>query len=111
MYGRLLTVSLLAGCGFQIGASGAVTGDGGIDTPSIDAPDNPAIDAAIDGPVGTSTKRRVKLTFQNSGRPALDGFVALVVLTPAKVDYAAITANGANIRFTDADGTPLQYQI
>src|SRR4051794_30575263 len=101
MYGRLFTVSLLAGCGFQIGAGGAVAGDGAMDTAAnhdgaIDAASDAAIDGAmmIDGPPA-GPKRRVKLTFQNAGRPALDGFVALVVLTPTKVDYAAITANGA----------------
>jgi hypothetical protein len=113
MYGRLFAVSLLAGCGFQIGAGSAVTGDAAPADAIADAAIDGATitDDAIDAPVPDGPKRRVKLMFQNAGRPALDGFVALVVLTPAKVDYGAITANGGNLRFTDADGTPLPYQI
>ncbi len=103
----ILAVSATA-CGFSV--SGGTGGDGGTDAPVIDAP------AGDDGPLDpdamTGPKRRVKLTFQNGTRNlALDNFVALVVLDPQRVSYAAITANGANLRFTDPDGTVLDHQI
>lgn len=103
----LIAAASLAGCGFSIngGASApdAAIADGLVDA---DAPVDP------DAPPPTTAKRRVKLTFQNGTRNlALDNFVALVVLDPSRVDYAAITANGANLRFTDIDGTVLDHQI
>ena len=108
---RLVLAASLAGCGFSVGGgTGAMGSDGGTDTPEIDAPvpgDGPVDPDAMGGP-----KRRVKLTFQNGTRNlALDNFVALVVLDPQRVDYGAIKANGANLRFTDSDGSVLDHQI
>jgi len=108
---RLILATSLAGCGFSTGTgSGATVDDGGTDAPVIDSPvtgDGPVDPDAMGGP-----KRRVKLTFQNGTRNiALDNFVALVVLDPQRVDYGAITANGANLRFTDPDGAVLDHQI
>ena len=112
MCGRSLALLLLASCGFQVGPGSGVSIDGGPDS---------AIDAATDAPGDTTTvvpdgppgpKRRVKLTFKNASRNiALDGFVALVVIDATKVDYTAIKAAGANLRFSDSDGTSLPYQI
>ncbi len=103
MVGRLVSLvaaASLGACGFQVGA-----GTGGTDGGRAPA------DQAIDGPP-TATQRRVKLSFKNSTRAiALDNFVVLVVLDAARVDYAAIKPNGANLRFTDPDGTLLAYQI
>lgn len=117
MCGRAIALLLLAsGCGFSVNAGSAGPSDGGPDS-SIDSP----IDAPLDAPGDTTTvvpdgppspKRRVKLTFRNATRNiALDGFVALVVIDATKVDYAAIKAGGANLRFSDPDGTLLSYQI
>jgi hypothetical protein len=106
----LIAAAGLAGCGFSVGGGAATGGDGGPDAVVIDAPVDP--DAAVDPDGPTSAKRRVKLTFQNGTRNlALDNFVALVVLDPMRVDYTAITANGANLRFTDPDGSVLDHQI
>jgi hypothetical protein len=114
----LLLASAAAGCGFQVGAGNAGSADGGPDS-SIDSSIDVAIDAPADtitvlpdGPVLTGPKRRVKLSFKNATRNlALDGFIALVVIDSMKVDYTAIKAGGANIRFTDSDNTSLPYQI
>ncbi|CAN5842723.1 hypothetical protein BH11MYX3_BH11MYX3_34800 [soil metagenome] len=100
-------VAVLAGCGFQIAAD-----NGGGDP-----------DASVDDTIGgsdgggddippTTTKRRVKLSFNNASRAIVrDNFVALVVRDPNRVDYSLINAGGANLRFTDPDGTQLPYQI
>ncbi|MEO7092547.1 MAG: DUF2341 domain-containing protein [Polyangiales bacterium] len=106
---RVVLAASIAGCGFSVGGGGNATGD---DVPAIDAPSGDGPDGPVDSGGPISGKQRVKLTFQNGTRNlALDNFVALVVLDPQRVNYAAITANGANLRFTDADGTALDHQI
>ncbi len=56
--------------------------------------------------------RRVKLTLNNSGQAeALTDFQVLVTLSSARLNYADAQADGADIRFTDADGNLLSYEI
>ncbi|MBD3291327.1 MAG: DUF2341 domain-containing protein, partial [Armatimonadia bacterium] len=56
--------------------------------------------------------RRHRLSFLNSGLGALTDFPLLVVLTNARVDYAATAAGGTDLRFVDADTAEvLDYEI
>src|SRR5438045_366329 len=55
-------------------------------------------DAAVP-PSSFSHRRRV--TFDNQGRGQLDGFPALVTLSPDTFDYGAARADGADLAFFD----------
>ncbi len=61
----------------------------------------------------SSWLNRRKITFNNSASSAnLTNFPVLVQLTSANIDYNKTKANGADLRFVDADGTTaLSYQI
>ncbi|MFB3104262.1 MAG: DUF2341 domain-containing protein, partial [Pseudomonadales bacterium] len=55
---------------------------------------------------------RTKITFDNTNSGVdLDDFPVLVSLTADDVDFAKIKAGGADIRFVDDDGMPLDYEI
>ena len=56
---------------------------------------------------------RVQLTFNNSGQTEnLVNFPVLIVLDPSNVDYGLMEANGADLRFVDADdSTLLDHEI
>ncbi len=56
---------------------------------------------------------RRKLTFSNIGRTTTDlvDFPVLVHLTAANFDFAKARSDGGDIRFFDADGTALSYEI
>ena len=57
-------------------------------------------------------KKRRKLTFDNSGQSqTLTGFPVLVVLDPSRIDYGVTQPGGADLRFADAAGTPLPFEI
>ena len=67
--------------------------------------------AAAATAAGSSSRRKVKLTFHNSTRSEdLNDFAVLVALDSTRIDYAACPG-GANLRFTDPDGTQLAYEI
>lgn len=105
---QLAWAVVLAGCGFTARSSerngdAAVTADGAADGAAD------AMDAAGSG--SGTTKRRETLTFQNATRAqTFSNFTVMVALDATRIDYAACPA-GANLRFTDPDGTPLKYEI
>src|ERR1700710_1920613 len=97
---------IVAGCGFTPGAATPGDGAGSDAAATIDA--TPPVP---DGPPGSTSRRKVKLTFVNGSRAiALDHFLALVVLDPSRIDYALTKPNGADLRFVDGDNTPLSYE-
>jgi len=60
----------------------------------------------------TSPTRRIKLTFANAAHgEALADFPVMVALDPSRIDYAALSPTAADLRFVDADGTALAYEI
>ena len=60
----------------------------------------------------TSWQNRKKITFNNTNSAEnLTNFPVLVRLSSSNIDFAKIKAAGADIRFLDANGTPLAYQI
>ncbi len=55
---------------------------------------------------------RMKLTIDNSASAEnLIDFPLLVKLTPARFDYSFAQVDGDDIRFVDADGTALDYEV
>ncbi len=55
---------------------------------------------------------RTQITFDNSSSTEnLTDFAVLVRLDPSVIDFDKIKAGGADIRFVDDDGTPLDYEI
>jgi hypothetical protein len=56
-------------------------------------------------------RARRKLTFDNSGRAALDRFPLLVLLDPGRIDYDQLRDDGADLQFRDADGSPLPHEV
>ena len=65
----------------------------------------------------TDWTRRQQITFNNTSiggfAPAetLSNFPVLLVLDSTKVDYALTQGDGGDLRFFDADGTPLAYEV
>ena len=65
----------------------------------------------------TDWTRRQQITFNNTNvggfAPAetLSNFPVLLVLDSTKVDYTLTQDDGGDLRFFDADGTPLAYEI
>lgn len=59
-----------------------------------------------------TARTRERLTFTNASRaePLVD-FPVLVVLDASRIDYAATAPGGADLRFADAGGAPLAYEI
>jgi biopolymer transport protein ExbB len=57
--------------------------------------------------------QRVRLTLDTTGlTETLTGFPLLVVLTPARIDYGSVAANGADLRFVaDDQATVLPHEI
>ena len=54
----------------------------------------------------------MKLTFRNGDlSEALEDVPVLVSLNPGRIDYAQIKADAGDLRFSDADGTELAYEI
>jgi hypothetical protein len=74
----------------------------------FDAVSGASVDAMEDLS-GSSTQLR--LTFDNTGREALIDMPVLVTLTPARIDYAKLQADGRDLRFVDSDGAPLPYEL
>jgi glucose/arabinose dehydrogenase/PKD repeat protein len=57
------------------------------------------------------TKRR-RLVFDNSGQSGdLVDFPVLVRLDPGRIDYGSVNPDGSDLRFADAFGNPLAYDI
>jgi hypothetical protein len=54
---------------------------------------------------------REQLTFDNTGRTQLDNFPVMVRITGARINYGSTEPNGEDLRFVDADNTPLAYEI
>jgi len=54
---------------------------------------------------------REQLFLDNATRGQLNDFPLLVALDAARIDYAAVRADGADIEFRDADDTPLAHEI
>ncbi len=67
-------------------------------------------DGSGGGPVADLAFRR-QLTFDNSGRGALDDFPLLVLLDGTRIEYDAVRDDGGDIQFRDADGTTLAHEI
>ncbi len=60
----------------------------------------------------TDWSRRQALTFDNSAQAEnLTDFPVLVVLNSGNIDYSITQDGGQDLRFFDADGTPLAYEI
>lgn len=60
---------------------------------------------------GTWTKRR-KISFNNASRASnLTNFTVLVKLSSSNIDYASVQNSGQDLRFLDASGTVLNYEI
>ncbi len=85
---------------------------GGLSTPSA------AVSVTVSSGGGTGDwwnslwTRRLKLTLDNSGQAEnLSDFQLLVALNGTRLTYADAQANGADVRFTDAAGNPLSYEI
>jgi len=57
------------------------------------------------------TKRRKLVIDNTSQTQSLLDFPLLVTLDPGRIDYAAMAPDGADLRFTDPDGTLLPYEI
>ncbi len=55
--------------------------------------------------------KKLSLTFNNTGRVALTNFPVLVRLNGTRIDYADTQDQGQDIRFFDADGSPLSHEI
>ncbi|MBN2359115.1 MAG: DUF2341 domain-containing protein [Deltaproteobacteria bacterium] len=56
--------------------------------------------------------RRRKLTFDNAGRnETLLDFPVLVKLDDSRIDYDRTTGDGIDVRFVDADGSELYFQL
>ncbi|MEM8672094.1 MAG: DUF2341 domain-containing protein, partial [Planctomycetota bacterium] len=56
--------------------------------------------------------RRQELTFDNSGQASnLDDFPVLITLDSTVIDYGQTQSAGQDLRFFDADGTALAYEI
>ncbi|HEU5061272.1 MAG TPA: DUF2341 domain-containing protein [Kofleriaceae bacterium] len=82
-----------------------VQGEGG------DGPDGGAGGGDPDGaPVADLAFRR-QLTFANGERGELTDFPLMVRLDPTRIEYDAVRADGGDIQFRDADGTPLPHEI
>jgi glucose/arabinose dehydrogenase len=61
---------------------------------------------------GPGWQARRKLTFDNSAQSgALVDFPVLVTLDPTRINYARTKPGGADLRFADAAGDPLPYEI
>jgi hypothetical protein len=59
-----------------------------------------------------SFAKRTRITFKNNPGEALDGFPVMVRLDAARIDYAAASAGGEDLRFVDDDGsTVLPHEI
>jgi glucose/arabinose dehydrogenase/PKD repeat protein len=57
-------------------------------------------------------EKRRRLTVYNSGQTeSFTGVPLLVVLDPSRIDYDQVTADGRDLRFTDAAGNLLPYEI
>jgi len=86
--------------------------------PDVDLSDSLA-DSLTDGPGAdlppdwwnTAWSRRRRITFDNTQHGALQDVPVLIVLRGGRIDYARTRPQGADIRFIDADGTPLSYEI
>jgi Concanavalin A-like lectin/glucanases superfamily/Domain of unknown function (DUF2341) len=118
---RLLLAGLTA-CG--LGVTGTAVGPdggggGGGANPGTDAgaaaEAGGAIDGSLppgpDGSVGSGWSYARTLTIDNSAQGALAAFPLLVVLDDTRVTYAHASASGADLRFTDAAGAALDYEI
>jgi len=56
--------------------------------------------------------RRIKLTIDNSGQAeSLADFPLLVTINNARINYGDANADGSDVRFTDAAGNPLAYEV
>ncbi len=100
-----LALVVVAGCSYSP-SPGTVPGDGSPNdsTVTTDAPtDTP--------PVTPDWMFKRTLTIGNQGIAALEGFPLHVSLNSSRIDYAAAKADGADLRFEDAQGTPLPYEI
>lgn len=96
---------LMSGCGFS--AAQATDGGGGIDAGGSDTVDAALLDVP---PTGLPSPR--KLVFANTASPSnLDDFPVLVAPTPATIDYAVVTNPMTELRFTDAGGGDLKFEI
>src|ERR1700733_13196753 len=96
----IVFVVTVASCGFHAGvAPTAGPVDGSV---AIDAIDAMPLDA-------WSTKRRV--TIENTGLGELTAFGFVIELDATRITYATASPVGADLRFTDVDGTPLPYEI
>lgn len=52
-----------------------------------------------------------RLTFDNTGRAALDDVPILVLLDASRIDYAMMRPDAGDLAFVDADGAPLPHEI
>ena len=94
-WGVLLVV---AACSFRPQASSV---DGGV-----------LPDTAVDTPPAPAHGKRIQLTIDNGARATeLDDFPLLVVLDAARVDFADFAPGSSDVRFFDAGGTALDFEI
>jgi hypothetical protein len=92
---RSCALLFVVGCGFSAAPINA----------AIDAPDNMGSEHDAAGP---DWRFKRQLTIDNTTLGPLTEFPLLVVLTPARIRYSAA---GADLRFSDATGMPLYYEI
>lgn len=110
----LVALVLAAGCSFSPpdAAGEFACTDGKPECPPgtmcIDGRCTVAADAALP-PTGFAFRQR--LTFDNRDRGTVADAPVLVPLGPEVFDYGAALADGADLRFTDPDLTPLPHEI
>ena len=100
---RLLVIaSTLSACAFHLPGASNGGDDGGV-VPDTMQPDQPPVTPAW-------TKKR-RLTIDNTGLGSFASFPVAVILNASRIDYTATLPNGEDLRFTDANTTPLAYEI
>jgi uncharacterized protein DUF2341/concanavalin A-like lectin/glucanase superfamily protein len=95
---RSLALVLATGCGF-----GPTVGSG------VD--DGRMHDAGGGEPITSAWAHRRALTIDNTGLAALSSFALEIDLDSSHIDYGATAPGGADVRFTDAAGNQLAYEI
>jgi hypothetical protein len=99
---KCAVLAILVGCNYTP-TPASFTGDGA-------APGDSNVTPVDTMPVGPEWTSRRTLTINNEDLDALTGFPLHVSLNSTRIDYGQ-SPTGADLRFEDAVGTPLAYEI